>query len=331
MRQRSALRLLALAAAMLGTALLSLAVGARQDVGLGDVLSLLVAPGDSLAHSVVADIRLPRALVAAMVGANLGLAGLALQAITRNALASPSILGVSQGAALGLAVGLVFPAAAIFGPDIMAILGALVAGAMTLTVAGAFRDRFDSLRLILAGVAIGAFAFALARFTYVLDDDLSRQVIDWTTGSISGTRWRHAAPLIPWTLAGIAAAVVLSQSFNLLALGEEAAHGLGLRPRRIQLLAGFLAAVLTGVSVAAAGPIMFVGLIVPHLARHQFGDDHRVLVPATVLLGATLMQTADIVAKYVNFPYETSTGVICALIGAPYFLARALSARSSLS
>jgi iron complex transport system permease protein len=322
-----AARLTFIVAAMFLAALLSLAIGARQDVGLQNILQLLLTQGDTLAHSAVHDIRLPRTLIAGLVGINLSLAGLILQAVTRNPIASPSVLGISQGAALGMALGLVFPAAVIGSLDVMAMFGAVTAGAVTFTFAGGFSGRLDSLRLILAGVAVSALAIAMVRFTFLLEDNLARQIVQWTTGDISGTRWPDAWPLALWTVCGLILALLLAHKFNLLALGEDTAQALGLDPRRLQLFGALLAAGLTGVSTAAAGPVAFVGLVIPHVCRRLFGDDHRVLVPACALTGATLMFLSDALSKLVNFPYETPFGVICALIGAPYFFYQAVTAR----
>jgi ABC-type Fe3+-siderophore transport system permease subunit len=327
LKDRNPLRFAVLATAMLVAALLSLTIGARADVGLGNIMQLLFTSGDSLAHSTVHDIRLPRTITAGLVGINLSLAGLVLQAITRNPIASPSVLGINQGAALGLTLGVVFPAILLVNLNVMALLGAVVAGLFTFTFAGGFAGRFDSLRLILSGVAVGALSIATVRFTFLLEDNLSRQIVQWTTGDISGVRWPDAAPLAIWSLCGIASATLLSHKFNLMALGEDAARGLGLNPRCLQLLGALSAAVLTGVSVVAAGPVSFVGLVIPHICRRLFGDDHRVLIPACALTGATLMFLSDAISKLVNYPYETPVGVICALIGAPYFLHQVITAR----
>ena len=317
-----------LAAAVLVGALLSLVIGQRDDVGLGNIVQLLLVDDGSLAHSAVVDLRLPRTLIAALIGTNLALAGLALQAVTRNALASESVLGISQGAALGVALGLVVPSMMVVNLDVMAMLGAIGAGTLTFAIAGGLVGRLDSMRLILAGVTVAAFSFALVRFTFTLEDNLSRLVINWTSADISSSRLDQALPLALWALGGIAASATLAHSFNLLALGDGASHGLGMDPRRIRFLGALLAAVLTGASVAAAGPVMFVGLVVPHVCRLWFGSNHRVLVPAVALSGAGLVLLADAVSKLVRFPYETPLGVICALIGAPYFLFATIRARN---
>lgn len=317
-----------LAAAGLLAALLSLAIGQRSDVNLANVLQLLFSDDGSLARSAVIDLRLPRTLVACLVGINLGLAGLALQAVTRNPLASESVLGINQGAAFGVAMAAVFPWLTIINLDITAIVGAIAAGLVTFAIAGGLGGRLDSMRLILAGVTVGAFSFALVRFAFTLDDNTSRLVMTWTSADISASRLDQIAPLALWTLGGLLASLLLAHSYNILALGDGASQGLGTDPRRLRFLGALLAAILTGASVAAAGPVMFVGLVVPHLCRHWFGQNHRLLVPAVALGGAGLVLTADVVSKLVRFPYETPVGIICALIGAPYFLFVTLRARN---
>jgi len=313
---------------VLACALLSLAIGPRSDVSLANVLQLLLVDDGSLARSAVVDLRLPRTLVAGLIGVNLALAGLALQAVTRNPLASESVLGINQGAALGVAIGLVVPALVVVNPGVMAILGAIMAGMVTFGIAGGLGGRLDSMRLVLAGVTVGAFSFALVRFTFTLEDNLARTMLTWTAADISATRLDQVLPLAGWALGGLAASVAMAHSFNILALGDGASHGLGVDPRRRRFAGALLAAILTGASVAAAGPVMFVGLVMPHLCRLWFGPDHRVLVPAVALGGAGLVLAADVLSKLVRFPYETPLGIICALIGAPYFLYATLRARS---
>ena len=303
-------------------ALWSLATGGRSDVGFAD----LVRP-DDLARTVLADIRAPRTLAAACLGVNLGLAGLALQAITRNPLASPGILGINQGAAFGLALAFVVPAFGVIGPEIMAILGAFGAGVLTFAIAGGFRGRMDPMRLILGGVSVGAFSYAMVRFTFTLEDEIARSVVLWTVGNITDIRWNETLRLAIVTLPGLAAAYALSQRFNLIALGQDAAQGLGADPRVTLLLGTVLAAVLAGVSVSVAGPIAFTGLVVPHLARFLFGGDHRVLILAVAGLGAALMLLSDALSKVLTAPIESPIGVVAALIGAPWFVWLAVRAR----
>lgn len=312
---------------MLFAALLSLVIGQRTDVGPGNILQLLLIDDGSLARSAVVDLRLPRMLVAGLVGANLAMAGLALQAVTRNPLASESVLGINQGAALGVAVAVVAPSLMIVNIDTMAIIGAITAGFLTFSIAGGLGGRLDSIRLILAGVTIGAFSFACVRFTFTLDDNLSRLVLTWVSADISAATFSQIPPLLMWTALGLGSSLLLAHGFNILSLGDGASQGLGINPRRIRFLGALLAAVLTGASVSAAGPVMFIGLVIPHLCRLWFGQNHRQLVPAVVLGGAALALFADAASKLVRFPYETPLGTICALIGAPYFLYATIRAR----
>lgn len=313
---------------MLVAALLSLTIGQRTDVGIHNVLQLLFVDDGSLARSAVVDLRLPRTVIAALVGVNLGLAGLALQAVTRNSLASESVLGINQGAALGVAIAVVVPSLTIINLDVMAIIGAMVAGFITFSIAGGIGGRLDSMRLILAGVTVGAFSYAFVRFTFTLEDNLSRMILSWTSADISSATYGQALPLVFWAAGGVLASLFMAHSFNLLALGDGASQGLGTDPKRMRFLGAALAAVLSGASVAAAGPVTFVGLVVPHLCRLWFGANHRLLVPAVALGGAGLVLFADVISKLVRFPYETPLGVICALIGAPYFLYATLRARN---
>ena len=302
--------------------LFSLSTGGRSDVGLFDLLN-----PDDIARTVLWDIRAPRMVVAALLGCSLGLAGLSLQAITRNSLASPSILGINQGAALGLCITLVWPELFPFPPGVVAIVGGLAAGALNLTIAGGLRGKVDPMRLILGGVAVAAFSFAMVRFTYTLDDDLTRAVVRWTVGDISGIRWPDAKRLGVFLLPSILATLMLAQQFNLMTLGHGAAQGVGVDPRLTLLFGTLLAAILAGVSVSVAGPIAFAGLVLPHLARMVVGTDYRLLVPTTTFLGAGIMLIADGLSKWVVAPSEAPIGVVVALLGAPWFLWHTLRAR----
>ncbi|MEM6609442.1 MAG: iron ABC transporter permease [Pseudomonadota bacterium] len=316
------LSLAALALAIVAGAMFSLSTGGRTDIGLGALFAK-----DPTSIAVIWDIRMPRSVAAALIGINLGLAGLTLQAITRNPLASPAILGINQGAAFGLALALIVPQAVPLPPDGMATLGALAAGLLTFAIAGGFGERMESIRLILGGVAVGALAYALVRFAYTLEDELTRTLVRWTVGDITDMRWPPVLRMLIWTVPGVLLAMVMAHRFNLMSMGQDVAHGLGADPRKTLIIGMLLAASLTGVSVSVAGPIAFAGLIVPHIAKLLFGPDHRVLVPVTALLGAALMLIADGLSKVVTAPIETPLGIIVALIGAPWFLVQTLTAK----
>lgn len=306
--------------ALVAGAVLSLSTGGRADVGLEDLHALVVGGGDELGRTTMRDIRLPRTVIASLIGISLGLAGTILQAITRNPLASPAILGINQGAALGLVIGLGFPAATGLAVDTMAVLGGLAAGCVTFAIGGGFAGRIVPLRLVLGGVAVGAFAFAAVRFAYTMEDEISRSVVRWTVGDIADTRWQDAWPLAVWCAAGTVGAVLLSHRLNMMTLGDASSRVLGGDPRQTLVAGAILSAVLTGASVSAAGPVAFVGLLVPHIARVLFGGDHRVLIPAAAVIGAALMMMADGMSKWMAAPFEVPVGLVAALIGAPYLL-----------
>lgn len=305
----------------------SLATGGRSDIGWHTIWQFFTGNSQNeLAIDTLRNIRLPRASVAALLGINLALSGLILQAVTRNPLASPSILGINQGAALGLVAALAFPQATGLSLDAMAIVGALTAGTLAFAIAGGFKGRIDSLKLVLGGVAVGAFAYSAVRFAYTLEDDLARSVVRWTIGDIGNVRWNDAKMLTIWGLGGVIATYLLSHRLNMMSLGDASAKGLGADPRWTLLLGAVIAAALAGVCVVAAGPIGFVGLVIPHISRAIFGGDHRILVPTSALAGAALMVFSDAISKVIPAPTEVPIGLIAALIGAPYFLYLALFA-----
>lgn len=303
----------------------SLMTGGRSDIRFSD---LFIASTNA---NVILDIRIPRTVVAACLGVNLGLSGLILQALTRNPLSSPSILGINQGAALGLTFGVMFPSVGAFaGLMPLAAAGALTAGLITFSIAGVFSGRIISLRLILGGVAVGAFASAMVRFSFTLEDDLSRQILRWTLGNISDVRWHHVQSLIGWSVGGTVATLALAHRLNLMSLGEAQASGLGADPRFTLIIGALLAACLTGTAVFVAGPIAFAGLVVPHMCRFCLGPDHRILVPATVLGGATLLMAADAASKWLTSPIELPVGAVVGMIGAPYFLFQTLFSKGAI-
>jgi len=275
------------------------------------------------AQRIVEQVRLPRVLAAGLIGMALAMAGAILQALFRNPLADPGVIGVSSGGALAavIAIATNFQAVHVLALPGAAFLGAAGAGLLVFGIAAA-GGRLSVPTLLLAGVAVGAFLVAgiSAVLTFTQDLDAVRQIIFWLAGGLDGVSWtqvRIAAPLI---LAGAVVSLAFARDMNLLLLGEETARGLGLRlgATRAALLA--LAGLLTGVSVAFSGTIAFVGLVVPHALRLLVGPDHRALLPASALAGATFLILADTVARTALPPVELRVGIITAFVGAPFFL-----------
>jgi len=275
--------------------------------------------------TIVWDVRVPRVLMGAAVGACLALSGAALQAMVRNMLADPYILGVSGGASTGAAAAILFGVGAALGDyaqSVLAFLGALGAALLVFVIARA-GGRVTSLRLLLSGVAVGYALTALTNLLIFSSDSAegSRSVMFWMLGSLSLARWN--AFLAVALIAAVAGALVLlagARVLDALSAGDEIAHGLGIHPDRAR--AGFLLVVslCTAAAVAGAGAIGFVGLVIPHLARRLVGARHRVLIPASALLGGLFLLWADAFARVVMQPRELPIGVLTAAIGAPFLL-----------
>ncbi|PPS23778.1 iron ABC transporter [Pseudomonas amygdali pv. morsprunorum] len=277
--------------------------------------------GGNIAY-IVAQLRVPRALCAALVGACLGVAGALMQGITRNRLASPSLFGVTAGAALGLAlfstglVALPFPGGAL----LMTCLGGALAWITVFSLGGAWSPATAQGRLVLAGVAVAALCAALTRLTVILVEAQAQSVLNWLAGSLANIGATQLQLLWPCTLIGLVLAIACAPRLNLINLGEDAARSLGVRIGALRLLVFVVSLLLVGASVCAVGPIAFVGLIAPNIARQWLGNDYRWLIPISAGLGAAIVLASDLISRAVAFPVETPAGVVTALIGAPFFL-----------
>lgn len=319
---------------MAGLAVLSVTRGAVF-VPLPDIIDILtraisgVEAGESRHALVILNIRLPRTLLAMLVGAALALSGATMQGLFRNPLADPGLVGVSAGAALAAGATIVLGErflTPLIGrpPFVLLPVGAFVGGLLStwLLYAIATRQGRTSIAtMLLAGVAIGAMAGALSGFlAYLSDDRQLRDLTFWSLGSFSGASWSKITVIAPIILMLVAAAPFLARGLNGLALGEAEAFHLGLDVQRIKAAAILLVAMAVGASVAAAGAIGFVGIVVPHLVRLVLGANHRILLPASALGGAILLLGADIIARSIVAPAELPIGIVTAAIGAPFFL-----------
>lgn len=311
---------------LISAAALLLVLAMALSVSLGAVrlsperiLDGLFDTGDAAARQIVWQLRMPRVLVAALVGANLSLAGVLLQGVTRNPLAGPHVLGLSAGSgfaaitvvviAPGVPTELVAPAA---------VTGAIAAA---LVVYGlAWRGGISPVRFALSGVAAAALFTALSTAVLASSDLFTQSILNFLAGGLFGRDWGDVRLIFPYTLLVGAAAVIVSGMLNVLALGDDVARSLGMRVERTRLLLVVLAAGLTGSAVAVSGMLAFVGLVVPHAARLLVGSDHRVIAPLAVLLGASLIVLADTLARLVIAPAEIPVGIVTAIIGAPVFL-----------
>lgn len=274
---------------------------------------------DLTQHQIIQSIRLPRALAGAMVGGCFAVAGAIMQGMTRNPLASPSLMGINAGAAFALAV--IFA----FYPGLSyhyVILFSFVGAALSVVIVhgiGSTRGGVNPIRLVLAGTAVSALLSSLSAGIAIYYH-ISQDVAFWYAGGVAGIKWVQIKWITPWIMGGMIGALMISRSITVLNLGQDIATGLGQKTKGIQVIGTVIVLVLAGTAVATVGPIGFIGLVVPHIARFLVGVDYRWVIPCSALLGGLLLVLADIGARMINAPYETPVGAITALIGVPFFL-----------
>ncbi|EKB1965281.1 TPA: iron chelate uptake ABC transporter family permease subunit [Vibrio parahaemolyticus] len=279
----------------------------------------------NMLHQILATLRATRAYAGLLIGASLAVSGVLMQGLTRNPLASPSILGINAGAACFMALASIgVPFFSQLNPIINAVFGALLSGGAVMLLGGFFSARSHPLRLVLAGIAISALLIGLTRASVILADDMAYSVLHWLTGSLSAVDSQQWQQLWPFATLGLVLAMGLARNLNLLALGDEVAVGLGGNIRLTRLISGLAVVLLAGTSVAIAGPIGFVGLLVPHLVRPIVGHNYHILIPVSALCGAALVTWSDALSRAIAFPAETPVGVITALLGTPCFIAIAM-------
>jgi iron complex transport system permease protein len=331
---REIIRFLPLPCALIGALLIHLMVG-TVSIPPGDVLLILLHKvGLAAGHGswqpstedIVWQIRLPRILAAALVGASLALAGVLFQAVLRNPLADPYVIGTSAGAQLGVTVAFIAPLQfsllGLRSEHVAAFLGAVTT---VLLVYGLARTggRTPVVTLILAGFVISSFLISATTFLTYAGPNVANhllQVLNWTMGGIAVEEWSALAVAAPAILGAAACTFLLAYRLNLIVLGEQQAAHLGIRVERMKLVTIVLASLLTAFAVTLAGVVAFVGLVVPHAMRMLYGPGHRVLLPASALAGATFVVVCDLLAQIVVAPAEVPLGVVTAVFGAPLFL-----------
>lgn len=273
-------------------------------------------------HLIVTSLRLPRTLVAVMVGAALGLAGALMQGLTRNPLADPGILGVNAGAALAVVVGIfVFGVGSLSGYVWFAMAGAAVTSVGVYTLGALGRDGATPVKLALAGAAVTAFLYSITSSILLLDVATLDQYRFWAVGSVAGRDISVVSQVAPFLLVGTAMALCAGRSLNALALGDDVARSLGASVGASRIFSAVAVVLLVGGATAAAGPIAFVGLTVPHVARALVGPDYRWVLAASAVLAPSLLLAADVLGRVVARPGEVQVGILTALIGAPVFIA----------
>ena len=315
-------RLAALAAVLLVVGVVSIGTGAAP-VPMVAVIQALFADTDGATRAIIVDLRLPRALLAMTAGGGLAMTGAVFQALLRNPLAEPYVLGVSGGAAVGAVIAILTGVASVapWGLPIAAFAGAILAIVLVFTITVRVGRGLDTRVLLLAGVVIGAFfnAVILLLLTFA-EAETFRSAVFWMMGSLAGASWAAVGLSAAYVLPLAAGLIAFSRAFNLLALGDDTAQYLGIRVERVKMLAYVAASFIVAAAVAACGVIGFIGLIVPHALRLLWGSDHRLLLPASFLAGGAVLLATDTIARTVAAPAELPVGVITALIGVPLFV-----------
>lgn len=315
----AAILILGLAAVLFGLAL-SVSVGAA-DVKLTTVWEAVFRFNPDLQqHQIIRELRIPRALTGALVGACFAVAGAVMQGMTRNPLADSGLLGLNAGAGAGLALAFAFaPSASFLYVMLYCFTGAAAAAILVFGIGSLSRSGLTPIRLTLAGAAVSAMLLAVSQGVAILFH-LSQDIAFWMAGGIGGASWTQLQIIFPWIAASLVGSLLLSRSITLLSLGREVAAGLGQRTKLVQTAGIIIVVILAGSAVSTVGPIAFVGLIIPHITRYLVGVDYRWIIPCSAVLGSLLIIFADIAARMINAPYETPLGALIALIGVPFFI-----------
>lgn len=300
--------------------MLSISVGAAE-IDLATVWEALVDfDANQTQHQIVRNLRAPRALVGVLVGMGLAVAGAIMQGLTRNPLASPSIMGVNAGAGLALAVIYAFTPGIAYSKQILfSFLGAAVGVGVVFMISSLSQEGMTPVRLSLAGMTVSTLFGSVATGISIYFQT-GQELTYWLAGGITGSTWEQVRILLPWISVGVIGSFLLSRSITVLNLGEETSRGLGQRTKMVKFGGSCLVFILAGAAVSAAGPVGFVGLIIPHIARFFVGLDYRWIIPYSTLLGGLFFVLADIGARVFHPPYETPIGVLTAMLGVPFFL-----------
>ena len=296
---------------------LSIALGAA-DISLSQVVEILLHPQAAPQDQIIWNIRLPRTIVGALVGLNLALSGAILQAVMRNPLADPHIIGISSGAGIaGITVMILFPALEYLITPV-AFVGAMLAAVAIYMLA--WKNGIKPVRIILAGVAVSAFLSAGISGLLVFYSDRVNGALMWMVGGLAARSWPHVSIIVPYAMIGLVLAIASSHYLKILQLGDDMAKGLGVNVEVTRIVLTAIAALLAASAVSVVGLLGFVGLVIPHVSRLILGSDYRFLIPGAALLGIAIVTLSDTFARVAFAPVELPVGIIMAFIGAPFFL-----------
>ncbi|MDQ6421985.1 iron ABC transporter permease [Paenibacillus sp. LHD-117] len=299
----------------------SIALGATK-VGFNDVVQSFTNYDESSNNQIIIKTsRMPRAFIAAAIGASLAIAGALIQAITRNPLADPNVLGINFGASFFVVLAVtVLSVSSTTSIMWIAFLGAAIGAAAAYLLGSVGRDGLTPLKIIMAGAALSALFSSFTQGMLVLDEQGLDAVLFWLTGSVAGRTMEMLSAVWPFMVVCWLAALLLARHINVLMMGDDAAKGLGQRTLAVKIAAGVIIGILAGCSVAVAGPVGFIGMVIPYMARFFAGMDYRWIIPYSAMLGAILLLLSDIAARFAIMPEELPVGVVTALIGIPFFI-----------
>ncbi|WP_243190021.1 MULTISPECIES: FecCD family ABC transporter permease [Clostridium] len=287
-------------------------------IPIKEIFQVILNNTEDARRQVIWNVRIPRTIVAALVGINLAVSGAILQGVMRNPLADPQIIGISSGAGLaGIIILILFPQHIQFVP-IVAFIGAMAASISIYIIA--WKDGIKPNRIILSGVAVSAFLGAGITGLMVFYADRVHGALMFMAGGLSARSWPQVKMILPYTVLGLILAFLMREKLNILILGDDVARGLGLNVESTRLIATVIAALLAASAVSVVGLLGFVGLIVPHIVRLIVGTDYKYLIPGSVFLGSAVLMYSDTIARTIFSPIEIPVGVIMAAIGAPFFL-----------
>lgn len=303
---------------LLGCLLFSILLGAA-DINPGTVWQALFQFDGSTDHLIIRTVRLPRAILAVVVGAALAVAGAITQGLTRNPLAAPDILGINVGAALAMVLAVFLGGSS--GSSVGFAFGGAAIAAITVYWLGSMgRSGLTPLKLVIAGAALSYLLGSLTTGILILSQRTLDDIRFWLAGSLAGQDLSGLLPVLPYIAVGLAGSLALGRHLTLLSLGEDVAQGLGLQTAWVKVAAAIVVVLLAGSAVALAGPIGFVGLVIPHIVRFGVGVDYRWILPYAMLAGGILLSVADMAARLVIRPQELPVGIMTALVGAPFFI-----------
>ncbi|EMY8534473.1 iron ABC transporter permease [Bacillus cereus group sp. TH43LC] len=305
---------------LIGSIFLAVAFGAK-DIHLQTVWTAVFDYNPKLTqHQIIYELRLPRVIGAAIVGAAFAVAGAVMQGVTRNPLADAGVLGINAGAMFVVALSFAFfPHMPYSYLMIVSFIGAVLSTVLIFIIGSATSGGLTPMRLTIAGAVMAALLHSLSSGVAIYYD-LSQDLAFWYAGGVAGVKWEHLKFLVPIILITIVFATILGRSISLISMGDDVATNLGVKTNRTRILGMIIVVILAGVSVSAVGSIGFVGLVIPHIARKLVGVNYRLIIPKSAFLGAMLLVVADLGARTVNPPKELAIGIMVALVGVPFFL-----------